>query len=184
MNNYYNFTVTLPTKKQDRFGLKKTAFVETIIEGCPWLTVAGTDAPFKNTLGKSIKGIDYAPAGSVLTFGTSKTHDVNWIEDLSYLKDGYKMPNYNLMTETAGALKHLTLFALNNAKQTTKSNDRYSESYKCPLCGNITDVEEFASCTKVGYTIIPKAISFPTFYSYRKPQYTTEYTVTIENIYA
>jgi len=183
MNNRYNFTVTLPTNKQDKFGLKKTAFVETVIAACPWLTVAGIDTPFKNILGRDIKGVDYAPAGSHLTFGTSKTHDVNWIEDLDYLKDGHNMPNYDLMTETSGALKHLALFAQNH-KPAKKEFDIYSSHSSCPLCGNITDVEEFASCTKVGYTIVPKAIKYPTFYSIRKPQYVTEYTITIENIFA
>ena len=183
MNTSYNFTVTLPTKKQDRFGLKKAAFVETIISACPWLTVAGIDTPYKNILGRDIKGVDYAPAGTHLTFGTSKTHDVNWVEDLNYLKDGHNMPNYDLMTETSGALKHLAMFASNN-KPTTSSNNRYSTYATCPLCGNITDVEEFASCTKIGYAIIPKAIAFPSFYSIHKPQYVTEYTITIENIFA
>jgi hypothetical protein len=183
MSKSYNFAVQLPTSREDRFGFKKIAFVETMIKFFPWLTVAGIDSPFTIN-GKTIKGIDYAPAGTVLTFGTSKTHDVNWIENVNYLKDADRIPTYDLNTESIGALKHLQMFAESIKPKTPSKNNYYSTYSRCLLCSNLIDVEEFASCTKIGYNIIPKAIAFPIFCSYRKPQYITELTITIEDIFA
>ena len=87
MGNTYNFAVELPTRAQDPSGFYKKGLIEKLTKNYLWLTVAGLDAPHTLKNGRELRGVDHAGPGSVITFGTAKNHDVNWVERPDYARE-------------------------------------------------------------------------------------------------
>ena len=78
MANKNAFGVVLPTNPDD-FKFYKRCLVNLITsDKYSKLTIAGLDSP------EVKRGIDYATPGSIITFGSARNHDVNWIERETY----------------------------------------------------------------------------------------------------
>lgn len=119
------FFVQVPTMNQDSAGYYKRALIEKIQRQYPHLTIAGLDAPFHTPKGNYIKGVDYAPAGSLLTFGTAKHHDVNWVRNPEFAaKKGYT-PVYDMIKDWENIDSKLRTFA-NNRRPVQTYRSRYS----------------------------------------------------------
>lgn len=120
-----NFFVQIPTSNIDSANYYKRALIEKIQKQHPHLTIAGLDRPFYTDKGNYIKGVDYAPAGSLITFGTAKYHDVNWVKNPEYAaKKGYA-PVYDLLNDWNTIDQKLRTFA-NNRKPIQKTTNKYS----------------------------------------------------------
>lgn len=87
LNNKLSFVVELPTKNEDPRNFYKRGLLEEVLKirnEYPGFTVAGIDAPDVK------RGVEHASHGNLLTVGTAKTHDVEWVERPNYAREkGY-----------------------------------------------------------------------------------------------
>lgn len=89
MANKNAFGVVLPSRTTDPQGFYKDRLVKLLTSGkYPKLTIAGLDDPTVS------RGIDYAGPGNLLTFGSARNHDVNWIERPEYACERGLTPIY------------------------------------------------------------------------------------------
>ncbi len=178
MGNTYNFAVELPTKAQDPNGFYKKGLVNKLINQYPWLKVAGLDDPHYTKSGRYIRGIDYAGPESVLTFGTAKNHDVNWVERPDYVREKGYTPIYNLAKDWTKVVSRLKAFA--NAKKPVYNRVSNSASTYFVVAG--CPVEVFDNFIKIGYTIIPR---FPkaSDYDLFSRKEVTKVIITINSLY-
>lgn len=178
MDNTYKFAVELPSKTQDPHGFYKKGLVDKLLNEYPWLKVAGIDSPFYLKNGQKLRGIDYAGAGSVLTFGTAKNHDVNWVERPDYVREKGYTPIYNLAKDWSTVVSRLDAFA--KAKKPV-----YRPTYKTTsVVYNIAGfpVEVFDNFIKIGYTVIPRYPKTCDYYMFSEPA-VTKVIVTINGMY-
>lgn len=116
------FIVKLPTATQDNIGFYKQGLINKIQRDYPWLTIAGLDDPFYTPKGNRINGVEYAGADNVLTFGTAKFHDVNWVKRADYAREKGYNPVYDLVKDWNTVTGKLHTFAMNRKPQTCYGN--------------------------------------------------------------
>lgn len=166
MDNKYKFAVVLPSKTQDPNGFYKRGIVDILKNKYPHLTVAGLDNPDVK------RGIQYAGPGNLLTFGTAKNHDVNWVERPDYAREKGYSPVYDLIKDWNTVTAKIDMFAREKRRlQELEARNRYASynSYYGPVTidlGNNVKVQVFDSFIKVGTTIIPRVAKAETFKSY------------------
>jgi hypothetical protein len=182
-----SFAVTIPKANVDPYLIYKQALVNKLIEKYPQLTVAGLDAPFYTTGGVEIKGINYAKPGHTITFGTSKSFDVNWVKNNNFLQGN--VPVHDLKNEWNTVMDKLEAFA--EARKPKQSYNPYIRTYSsgCScfksnmpanyvyVAGNL--VEIYDNFIKVGYTIIPRYAKPETFSRYTSYQLETIKTIVV-----
>lgn len=180
MDNKYNFAVILPSKSADTTGFYKKGLVDRVLNNYPWLKVAGVDSPYYTKNGRYIRGVDHAGPGNVLTFGTAKNHDVNWVERPDYVREKGYTPVYDLVKDWNTVINRLDAFA-----KSRKPAPRYSDFYstgcnKYCICG--VPVEVFDNFYKIGYNIIPRYPRENEYYIIQKPE-VVKVIVTIKSLF-
>lgn len=162
-----NFFVKLPSAVVDPRGYYKRGLVENINK-YPWLKVAGLDAPFTTTNGKTIRGINYAGPDQLITFGTAKNHDVNWVENGDYARKKGYMPVYDLEKDYALVLSKLDAFA-----QARKPRPTYTTAYLRGTSDTFyvsgQRVEVYDNYIKIGMNIIPRNVNIGRTVAYYTP---------------
>ena len=82
-----SFAFELPTTDIDPNNFYKKGILEEILKirkEYPGFTVSGVDRPDVK------RGVDYASNSNLITVGTSKTHDIEWVERPNYAREkGY-----------------------------------------------------------------------------------------------
>ena len=173
MDNRYNFAVTLPGKEVDTRGFYKKGIVDLITKKYPWLTAAGLDSPFYTKSGKLIRGIEYAGPNNLLTFGTAKNHDVNWVQRADYAREKGHAPIYDLAKDYSTVVNRLDAFA-KSRKPAPAPRRTYSSNCYCNdvfYIGN-NRVEEFDAFYKIGTVIIPRYPAVNDYYKAVTPEVT------------
>jgi len=157
------FHVQLPSYNNDNNGFYKKAILDTIANKYPWLTVAGLDAPFYMESGKKLRGVQDAGPGSLLTFGTAKNHDVNWVERNTYATEKGYHPILNPITNWNTVMDKLYKFAMERKplpkvnvynqmyQDRTVANDRFVIGGK-----NVTITDDFVF---VGTKALPRKLT-------------------------
>ena len=165
-----NFFVKLPSANIDPRGYYKQGLIDNINK-YPWLTVAGLDAPFTTPSGKGIRGINFAGPDQLITFGTAKNHDINWVENGDYARKKAYAPVYDLQKDYALVLSKLDAFA-----QARKPRPSYSTAY---LRGTGSSfyvsgqrVEVYDNYIKIGMNIIPRTGNINNTVAYYTPAQT------------
>ena len=189
-NKNKTFAVQLPTADMDPRGFYKKGLIDELNK-YPWLTVAGMDDPFYTKSGNFIRGINYAGPKNLITFGTAKDHDVNWIKREDFARTRGVAPVYDIIKDWSTVKDNINTFA-DVRKPAPKPTTRVgyaSNSYFGTenLYINDTNVEVFSNYFKIGSTIIPRTNTTSTANVY-KVAYTnyvpkTEVTVRFHYIY-
>ena len=120
------FFVELPSYNRDNNGFYKRTLLNTIEKKYPWLTVAGLDSPFKTPKGNVINGVQNAGPGSLLTFGTGRQHDVNWVKRPSFAAERGYEPILNPITNWNTIMNKLDTFAMNRKPIQTRYSSDFS----------------------------------------------------------
>jgi len=127
-----SFAVEIPSKQVDPNNFYKKELLNLIAKKYPELTVSGKVPPMV------ARGVEYASHGNLLTFGTAKTHDVEWVERPSFACEKGYAPVYNLVKDWD--------------KITNRLEKLYNELYPRGLrLSNGMDVEFHKNFVKVGY---------------------------------
>lgn len=88
------FAVELPGTDRDPRGFYKKGLVEIMTSPkYSKLTIAGIDVP------AVLRGIEHAGPGSLITVGTAKNHDINWVERPGYAREKGYAPVYDLIQD-------------------------------------------------------------------------------------
>lgn len=119
------FGIKLPSKKADAAGDLKNFLVKKIITKYPWLSIEGIDEPF----GSPFASINFAGPGDVITFGTSKTHDVSWISG-DLIAPKYHTNIFDLGFEFDKAMSAFERFAKENKMQENFDGYFFNKPYK------------------------------------------------------
>lgn len=95
MNNKANnsFAVVIPNVTTDPNLFYKKELFELIKKNYPEFTVSGQVPPAVR------RGVEHASHGNLLTFGTAKTHDIEWVERPSYACEKGYVPVYDLVQD-------------------------------------------------------------------------------------
>jgi len=188
------FAVVLPSAQLDNTGFYKKGLMDKIINKYPWLTVAGLDEPSYLQSGRALRGVEFAGAGNVITFGTAKSHNVNWIERADYAREKGIAPVYDLIKDWNTVVSKLDAFAIARKPAPAYRNTCYG----CSGCSYYNSqptgskfyvggqlVEVFDGFIKIGYNIIPRTASVSSFYGFTPAQLRTVESViiTIKNLY-
>ena len=152
MDNKYRFFVDIPSKSNDPFLFRKQAFMDLVYNKYPNLTIAGIDEPDVR------KGVQYAPAGSKLTFGITKDHDVNWSNNENITRNNPHVPVYSLEKEWDAAVNRLDLFAKEKKRNESKAAKYYTEDDNVYYF-NGYKVQLFDAFIKIGYIIVPRVLT-------------------------
>ena len=162
----FKFAVELPTLANDPRGFYKKGLVDIILNRYKNLTVAGIDNPDVK------RGIEYAGPGNLITFGTAKNHDVNWVARPDYAREkGYK-PVYDLIKDWNTIVSKISAFSaekkriedekrraeearLRSMYRNTYVYSGYAEKAIETIYVDGIKVQVFPSFIKVGYTVIP-----------------------------
>lgn len=162
----------------------KQAFINEVTTKYPWLTVAGLDDPYTLKNGRTLRGVQHAGAGNLVTVGTAKHHDINWVENPEFAaKKGYQ-PIYDLVTEYNAASNALRKYAMAKKPQpktqTVYVQDAGSVFYACGA-----KVEVFDNFFKIGTHIIPRVATATSFYGYTPAQMDVikKVIVTVKTLY-
>lgn len=136
----------------------KQALIDTINKKYPYLSMAGLDAPFYTNSGREIRSIEYAGSNNYLTFGTSKTHDVNWSNNSYSEYPGY-VPAFDIIKDWSRIVNKLDAFA-----QAKKAKNSYSNTYYQHSTGDVVyvggqKVEIYDAFIKIGLHIISRNIN-------------------------
>ena len=93
MTSKNSFAVVIPSKERDPQGFYKKNFVE-LLQSPKYnkLTIAGIDIP------TVLRGIQHAGPDTLLTVGTAKHHDINWIERPTYACERGIEPIFDLLS--------------------------------------------------------------------------------------
>lgn len=130
-------------------GKYKNYIIERLTKRFPWLTIDGIDEP------KTYSGVQYAGPDSVLTFGTSKYHNVSWSDlSLDKIKDKgiaiYSLNTWGLF------LDRLENYAKNNHPLyflcDKEGEDKLGYDYKL----NDQPVKIYDNFIQIGSDIIPR----------------------------
>lgn len=133
-----SFAVEIPSRDTDPNLFYKKELLALIAKKYPNFTIAGKVPPTVR------RGVEYASHGNLLTFGTSKTHDVEWVERPGFACEKGYAPILNLVKDWNKITARLE--ALNN--------ERYPAKLKL---SNGTEVEFFDNFVKVGYNRVSYA---------------------------
>ena len=189
------FAVVLPTSQLDNSGFYKSGLMTKIINKYPWLTVAGLDEPTRLKSGRLLRGVNMAGAGNVITFGTAKNHDVNWIERADYAREKGIAPVYDLIKDWNTVIAKLDAFAIARKPKPVYRNVYSSNCYGCSYYNQAATgsvfyvggqkVEVFDGFIKIGYNIIPSTATATTFNGFSMSQLNSIQSVliTIKNLY-
>ncbi len=127
-----SFVVEIPNVSTDPNFLYKKELLKHIEANYPHMTVSGKTPPVVR------RGVDQASYGNLITFGTSKTHDIEWVERPAYACEKGYAPVYNLVKDWNKITNRLA-----------QLND---ELYPSNLnLSNGTEVEFHKNFVKVGY---------------------------------
>lgn len=168
MTNDKRFFVELPSYNADNTGFYKKAILDRIRREYPWLTVAGLSDPYRTPKGNIINGVQSAGAGNLLTFGTAKHHDVNWVRRAEFAAERGYTPILNPVTNWNSVVNHLHAFAMDK-KPYLPTYDRFSRRDAAYALGNdryliggnnVTITRDFVY---VGNQALPRTIT-PTVY--------------------
>ena len=173
------FVVQLPSIAQDKNYYYKKTFVKNIITKYPWLTIAGIDAPFTLKSGRELRGIDHAGAEHLLTFGTAKNHDINWVQNANYACGRGYNPVYNLLTDWNKIESELAAFAAAR-KPAPKYVTRETGS---SFYAGGQKVEVYDNFFKIGYNIIPRTKANSNVYTASQLETIKTLVITIKNLY-
>jgi len=179
MTNKSTFAVQLPTIAQDKNGYYKSQFVKNITTKYPWLTIAGMDAPFTLKSGRELRGIEYAGPTELLTFGTAKNHDINWVKDPNYACGKGYNPVYNLLKDWNKIESELAAFAAAR-KPAPKYVTRETGS---SFYTGGQKVEVFDNFFKIGLNIIPRTKANSNVYTSAQLETIKTLVITIKNLY-
>jgi hypothetical protein len=163
-----NFFVQLPNKATDPRGFYKAGLIEKLNK-YPWLKVAGLDSPFTTPSGRDIRGIEYAGADHVLTFGTAKYHDVNWAKRTDFVREKGYAPVLDIVKDWSTVVTKLDAFA-QARKPRPVYNPYYTRNTGDIMYVGGQKVEVFDNYIKIGYNIIPRTANTNTFYAYTPAQ--------------
>jgi hypothetical protein len=127
-----SFAVRLADRNTDPNNFYKERLLNYVKTHFPKFTIAGENPP---PVGR---GVEYASHGNALTFGTAKTHDVEWVERPEYLCEKGYAPIYDIVKDWN--------------KITERLGQLYAERYPAPRrLSNGMEVEYFKNFVKVGY---------------------------------
>jgi hypothetical protein len=171
-----NFFVQLPNSATDPRGFYKAGLIDKLNK-YPWLKVAGLDAPFTTPSGRDIRGIEYAGAGNVITFGTAKYHDVNWAKRADFVREKGYAPVLDIVKDWSSVVSKLDAFANARKPRPVYNPYRHACSNCITLGGNV--VEVFDNYIKIGMNIFPRTINTNTYYSYTPAQLETIRTIIV-----
>ena len=160
-----NFFVALPSYNVDNTGFYKQAVINRIRTNYPWLTVAGLSNPTVTPKGNHINGVQNAGPGNLLTFGTGKFHDVNWVRRPEYATErGYEpiidpVKNWNTLVDK------LHNFAMNRKpvyNSYRSSSNTYALGNDRFVIGgnNVTITDDFVY---VGAKALPRTLTSRTY---------------------
>ncbi len=155
-NNKFKFVVELPSKTVDPNGFYKKELVNQIMKKYTNLTVAGIDAPDVK------RGIQHAGPGNLITFGTAKTHDVEWVERPNYAREKGYNPVFDLVKDWTKVLDRIDAFSKEKARM-KEAELRARARFVTPAyvsgssfyIGN-DKVTVYDNFIKVGYTLVPR----------------------------
>lgn len=161
MDNNSNFFVQLPSASNDPRGFYKAGLVNAISK-YPWLKVAGLDAPFTTNKGTDIRGIQFAGPDNLITFGSAKNHDINWVKRADYAREKGYHPVYDIIKDWNTVMGKLDKFATER-----KPRPRYQEVYMHGTADVFyaggQRVEVYDNYIKVGLHIIPRNVTSTTY---------------------
>lgn len=133
------FIFTLPSLSNDTQGFYKKGLIDVITsDKFKKLTIAGIDLP------KVIRGIQEAGPGSIITVGTAKNHDIEWIERPDYAREKGYNPVYDLVSDWTKIMNKLEVYY--NAKY--PNNYSFTGTYG-------KSIQVFDGFVKIGDDIYP-----------------------------
>ncbi|HSH50590.1 MAG TPA: hypothetical protein VK982_02600 [Bacteroidales bacterium] len=135
-----SFVVEIPNYTTDPNLYYKKELLKLIANKYPNFTVSGKDRPVIR------RGVEHASYNNLLTFGTSSTHDVEWIERRTYACEKGYVPVYNLTKDWDKIQNRLAKLY----------DELYPETYKTDRG---YEVEFFKNFVKIGY----KRVSYEDF---------------------
>ena len=139
MTSKNSFAVVIPSKERDPQGFYKKNFVE-LLQSPKYnkLTIAGIDIP------TVLRGIQHAGPDTLLTVGTAKNHDINWIERPTYACERGIEPIFDLVKDWNTVTNKLD----------TYYNEKYPKfrSFTASTCAV---VEVYPHFIKVGNNVYP-----------------------------
>jgi len=103
-----SFAIELPTTTADPKNFYKKGLMKVITDirkDYPGFTVAGIDAPVVK------RGIEFASNGNLITVGTAKTHDVEWVERTNYARSKGYNPVLDVITDWDKIVARMTAYA-------------------------------------------------------------------------
>jgi len=131
-----SFAVEIPSRATDPNLFYKKELLALIASKYPEFSVSGKNPPV------IARGVEYASHGNLLTFGTSKTHDVEWVERPTYACEKGYSPIFDLVKDWN--------------KIVNKIADLHEERYPSRLrISNGMEVEFFKNFVKIGYERVP-----------------------------
>ena len=163
------FFVALPSYATDNTGFYKQAILDKVRKEYPWITVAGLSDPYRTPKGNYINGVQNAGPGNLLTFGTGKFHDVNWVRRPEYATERGYEPIIDPVKNWNTLVNKLHTFAMNRKPSYTYAssntyalgNDRYV------IGGNkVTITDDFVY---VGAKALPRTVTRDSYYSLSTP---------------
>ena len=104
----FAFVVELPSADRDPQNFYKRGFVEELLKTraqYPTFTIAGIDAPDVR------RGIEFASNGNLLTVGTAKTHDAEWVERPNFAREKGYEPVFDLVKDWKKVTDRLKKYA-------------------------------------------------------------------------
>lgn len=158
-----NFFVQLPTSANDPRGFYKKGLIDAI-NRYPWLKVAGLDAPFTTKNGNEIRGIQFAGPENLITFGSAKSHDVNWVKRPDYAREKGYHPVYDIIKDWTTVMGKLDKFA-NERKPRPRYQEVYLQGAGDTFYVNGQKVEVYDNYIKIGLNIIPRNLTTTAYYS-------------------
>jgi hypothetical protein len=157
-----SFVIAIPVEERDSALFYTNAILEHIREEFPEFTISGEDKPVVR------HGVEYIFPGALLTIGTSRTHDVEWVKNADFAgRKGYE-PVLDLIKDWT--------------KIKAKLREYRDANYFTYKASNGAKVDFFNGYTRIGYTVYTTDR-----YGYRTNTTTIETTLTnndIRNIYA
>ena len=174
------FAVSLPEVNTATGAFYKKSLIDTITTKYPHLSVAGLDDPFYTRSGKKkIRGVEYAGPGNLLTFGTAKDHDINWVERANYACSKGYQPIYDLVKDYNTILNKLDVFAKERKPVCSQPSNKYGITINVNING--TPVEVYDNFIKIGYTIIPRSLTTELLMTY-EPKLVKEITYLVQSV--
>lgn len=127
-----SFAVVIPGRDTDPNLFYKQNLLKEIAAKYPNFTISGKNPPVVT------RGVEHAGYGNLLTFGTAKTHDIEWVERVTYACEKGYAPIYDLVKDWDKIMDRL--------------GKLYEERYPSRFhVSNGMEVEFFKNFVKIGY---------------------------------